>query len=86
MDPKPLRRATITKTIKGKFTTWRAGQVVNTRHVAGSSYMVERVKLVGKGKLPLLNQCSGIPRSYLQFNEPATGRLTRRHKKANSNP
>lgn len=60
------RFATLTRSIKGKLTTWRKGQKVIAIRLTGSSYAIERIKWHPQ-KLPITNQCCGIPRSALKF-------------------
>jgi hypothetical protein len=60
------RFATLLKTEKGKFTTWKAGTVVKVRLCGKFGYFIERVKWRAP-KLPLMNQCFGIAKSSLDL-------------------
>lgn len=63
---KKLRLAKLTRDVGGQFTNFRKGEYVWAIHVRGSSYLIERLKWKG-AKVPLCNQCTGIPRSALFF-------------------
>lgn len=65
--------ATVIKTIRGNFRTWRKGQRVMAEYTSGVGWCIERIKWIGT--LPLMNQCVAVPRSHLSFkNEGQTSR------------
>ncbi len=63
---KHFKIATLKFDIKGKFSSWKKGQVVKTFHVTRNFYMIERMKW-RHPVLPALNQLVGVPRSDLDF-------------------
>lgn len=60
------RLATLKTEVKGKFTRWRAGDVVRVSHLTHDRYIIERVRW--RGTLPILNQCVNVPRLAFEFN------------------
>ena len=66
MKTQNKRLAVLTATIVGNFRTWRKGQTVLVLPLNGASgYVIERPRW--KGRLPIMNQCCGVPRSAFQY-------------------
>lgn len=65
-----VRLATLTQTVRGKFTVWKKGQVVKAHYtgIKGARYAIERVKW-RKPLVELANSCINVPRSALEFHE-----------------
>lgn len=68
------RFATLKNELRGKFTTWKEGEVVKVHHVRGKTWSIEKLKRkragICKEGLPLFNELAGVPRSAFTLNEP----------------
>lgn len=60
------RLAVLNEPVAGKFSRWRRGEYVYATHGHRGRYLIERVKWKIPA-LPLLNQCTGVPRAALEF-------------------
>lgn len=58
----PLR-ATVTMPIKGKFTTWKKGELVMARREIGS-FSIRKMHIRGS-PVPLAQSCCFVPKKYL---------------------
>ncbi len=65
-ESRTKRRAVLIATIVGNFRTWRKGQAILVLPLNGASrYVIERPRW--KGRLPIMNQCCGVPRSAFAY-------------------
>lgn len=60
------RRAKLVVPIKGKFTTWKRGQVVLAQKIGRNDYAIERLRW-RKPKVELTNKLAGVPEVALEF-------------------
>lgn len=57
--------------IRGKYTSWRAGQKVRAKKAGRNSWVIERDRWRGS-LVPLANALCGVPRICLTFKNPKT--------------
>jgi hypothetical protein len=60
------RRARLVVSIKGKFTTWKRGQVVLAQRIGPNQYAIERLRWK-KPRVALSNSLAGVPRVAFDF-------------------
>jgi hypothetical protein len=65
-DQRPYRLARVVKTVKGKFSLWRKGELVRVRDVHHRSCSIDRDKWKGS-LVELANVCCGVPLSFVKF-------------------
>ena len=58
--------ATLVCPVRAKYSYYRKGEVVKVRFVRGLNYIIERIRWK-KPKLPLFNQCFGVPLASLHL-------------------
>lgn len=62
----PKVRAQLIVPIKGKFTSWKYGQIVMAQKIGPDSYSIERLRW-RKPKVALVNALAGVPKVALRF-------------------
>lgn len=62
----PVVRAELLVDIKGKFTKWKAGQIVKAQRIGRGQYKIERL-IWRKPYLPLTNCFAGVPKTALKL-------------------
>ena len=62
----PKQRAELLVDIGGKFTRWKAGQIVIAQRIGRGQYRIERTKW-RKPYVPLINSFAGVPKKALHF-------------------